>query len=93
MRQYSKLGSELILITKKLMSYKTFAPEGNEYLCTTYIKSLMNKIGFKVSIMAKKKGRDNVIGKIGTGNKSLVIACHMDTVPAGEGWKSNPNKA
>ena len=53
----------------------------------------MNKIGFKVSIMAKKKGRDNVIGKIGTGNKSLVIACHMDTVPAGEGWKSNPNKA
>jgi succinyl-diaminopimelate desuccinylase len=47
----------------------------------------------KVKILAKKKNRANVIGEIGQGKKSIVIACHMDTVELGNGWKiTNPLK-
>lgn len=44
-------------------------------------------------ILAKKRSRANVIGKIGNGKPSLVVACHTDTVLAGKGWKTDPFKA
>lgn len=78
---------ELISITTKLISFNTVTPVGNETTCTQYISKLMNKIGMKVKILAKKKNRANVIGEIGQGKKSLIIACHMDTVELGSGWK------
>ena len=41
----------------------------------------------------KSKGRTNIVAEIGKGKSELLIACHLDTVPAGDGWKTNPFKA
>ncbi|UCC91627.1 MAG: ArgE/DapE family deacylase, partial [Candidatus Aenigmatarchaeota archaeon] len=43
-------------------------------------------------IFEKKKGRTNIIGYIGKGKPRLIIACHLDVVPAGDGWKTDPFK-
>lgn len=83
----------LIEITKKLISFKTVNPPGNESNCTPYLKKLLTRSGFNVKVFTKKKSRANVIGEIGNGKKSLVVACHIDTVPAGPNWKTNPFKA
>lgn len=83
----------LIYITERLISLNTVTPVGNETACAPYISQLMKGLNMKVRILAKQKNRANVIGEIGQGKKSLVIACHMDTVELGNGWKTtNPLK-
>lgn len=79
--------SELIEIASKLIGFKTVSPMGNEAQCAPYISSIMKAIGMKVIILAKLKNRANVIGEIGSGKKSIVIACHIDTVELGKNWK------
>lgn len=43
----------------------------------------------------KTKNLDNYCGwaEIGSGSKLIGILCHLDVVPAGEGWNSNPFEA
>lgn len=84
---------DLITITSKLIGFPTCTPDGNEYLCKDYLVHLMTGIGMKVAVVAKTKLRTNVVGEIGQGKKSLVIACHMDTANVGTGWKTDPFKA
>lgn len=38
----------------------------------------------------KAPGRTNIIGKIGSGGPVLIIPSHLDTVPAGAGWRTDP---
>lgn len=83
----SYLQQNLIDITTKLIAFNTTTSTGNETTCAPYISKLMKGLNMKVKILAKKKNRANVIGEIGQGKKSLVIACHMDTVELGNGWK------
>jgi len=88
-----ELKKELIEITGKLISFDTQNPPGNESRCSKYIISLLKKAGLNTKVLYKNKKRINVIGEVGGGKRSLVIASHMDTVPAGSGWKTNPLKA
>ncbi|MBI5356827.1 ArgE/DapE family deacylase [Candidatus Collierbacteria bacterium] len=83
----SLLQQGLIDITSKLIAFNTVTPFGNETTCAPYISKLLKELNMKVKVLAKKKNRANVIGEIGSGKKSLVIACHMDTVEFGKGWK------
>ncbi len=84
---------EEVKILKDLINLKTVNPPGDEYLVVNYIKKffIKNKIRFKV--FAKDKKRPNIIGYIGKGKPELLVSCHSDTVPAGDGWKTNPFKA
>lgn len=89
----AKFQQQLIDITAKLIAFNTVTPVGNETTCAPYISQLMKGLNMKVRILAKTKNRANVIGEIGQGKKSLVIACHMDTVELGNRWKTtNPLK-
>ncbi|MBN1386314.1 M20 family metallopeptidase [Candidatus Woesearchaeota archaeon] len=76
-------------LLKSIISKQTVNPPGNEYLAASVIKTFLknHKIPFKV--YAKDKKRPNMIVEIGKG-RSTLIACHLDVVPAGEGWKSDP---
>src|SRR3989344_554126 len=83
----------LVEITRKMINFKTPAPIGNEYLCKNYILKLMDDIGMSARIVAKNPKRINIIGEYGNGKQTLALACHIDTVAAGEGWNNNPYKA
>ncbi|WP_445506342.1 dipeptidase PepV [Niallia sp. 03190] len=52
----------------------------------TYLLELGKKDGFEV------KNVKNLAGHVqfGTGKESLGILCHVDVVPEGDGWTSNP---
>lgn len=81
-----KQAIEIVAITSELIKFETVSPQGNEYKCARFLADLMGKIGMRIKTVAKRKNRTNVIGEIGGGKKSLVIACHMDTVKLGDGW-------
>src|SRR3989344_2624428 len=89
----NKLIKELTTITKTLISFETISPKGDEYKCMNYVIDLFKKVGMRNKILYKNKKRTNIVGEIGKGEKSLLIACHLDTVPAGNGWKTDPFKA
>lgn len=81
---------EIIHSTCQLIKKKTGNPPGNEYLCKDIVTKAMRELGMKISVKEKEKGRTNVIGKIGKGKPDIALICHMDVVPAGEGWKTDP---
>lgn len=84
---------EEVKILRDLINLKTVNPPGDEYLVVNYIKKFFIKQKIKFKILSKDKKRSNIIGFIGKGKPELLVSCHSDTVPAGEGWKTNPFKA
>lgn len=48
--------------------------------------SLMNEKGFNT----KNVDYYACYGEVGQGDKTIGVVCHLDIVPAGEGWDSNP---
>ncbi len=81
---------ESVSILKKLISIDTVNPPGNEISLKSIIKDAFEDIGTSLKIIESKKGRANFIGTIGTGSPSIGFFPHLDTVPAGDGWKTDP---
>jgi acetylornithine deacetylase/succinyl-diaminopimelate desuccinylase family protein len=76
-----------------LISAKTVNPPGNEYLAAKIIKKRISKIGVKCKLHEKKKKRTNVIARVGyEKGKKILISTHLDVVPAGDGWDTDPFK-
>ncbi len=84
---------EIIGILKDLISADTSNPPGNEWRAAKIVRNFFRKNGIPYKIFEKEKGRTNIIGYVGKGKPRIVIACHLDTVPPGDGWKTNPFKA
>jgi acetylornithine deacetylase/succinyl-diaminopimelate desuccinylase family protein len=87
------MKDEILRILRKLIEKDTTNPPGNEYRAAEVVKEFFEKYDIKYKIFEKEKGRTNIIGYIGKGKEKLFIACHLDTVPVGNGWKTNPFKA
>lgn len=85
--------SETIKLLSDLIAEDTTNPPGNEIRAAGVVKRFFESVGIEYKIFEKEKGRANIIGYIGKGKPRLLLTCHMDTVPAGEGWTSNPFKA
>ncbi|MFA6357486.1 MAG: M20 family metallopeptidase [Candidatus Omnitrophota bacterium] len=77
---------------KKLISIDSQNPGGNESRVAGFVKAYLKKLGIKVKTFAFSAKRENVIAILeGKKNsKSLLITPHLDTVPAGGSWKTNP---
>ncbi|GAX60788.1 acetylornithine deacetylase/Succinyl-diaminopimelate desuccinylase and related deacylases [Candidatus Scalindua japonica] len=81
---------EIIRLATELIGANTVNPPGNEYLAVDIIKKYFNTHGIKYDIFEKITGRANIIGYIGNGSPTLLVACHMDVVPPGDGWDTDP---
>ncbi|MFH1064809.1 MAG: M20 family metallopeptidase, partial [Candidatus Woesearchaeota archaeon] len=74
-----------------LIRTKTVNPPGDEYLAAKVLKKRLSKIGVKYKLYEKKKNRTNVVAKVGNEKgRQILIANHLDVVPAGEGWETDP---
>ena len=74
-----------------LIKAKTVNPPGNEYLAAKIVKKRLSKIGVKSRTYEKKKKRTNLIAKVGSEKgRKILISTHLDVVPAGDGWKTDP---
>lgn len=81
---------EAVQLLEELIAVNTSEPPGNEGSLMPIIKKAYEHIGAKWYIVEKKKGRSNFIGRIGRGRPSVGLFAHLDTVPPGDGWRTNP---
>ncbi len=81
----------MIDLAFSLISKKTINPPGNEYLVKDIVVKSMEELEMKVKIVGDKT-RPNILGEVGNGYPSIAILCHMDVVPPGRDWKTNPFK-
>jgi succinyl-diaminopimelate desuccinylase len=83
---------EIVQIVCDLVRVDTTNPPGNEYLCKERVTDCITSLGMEVSYYEKEPGRTNIVGKIGSGSKSIGFVSHMDVVPPGEldQWQTPP---
>ena len=80
------------VVSEKLSEHPYLKIRGEEYRVAEIVKREFKNLDIPFEEFARMAGRPNVIGKIGKGTsgKSLLMPGHMDIVPAGEGWDSDP---
>lgn len=83
---------EIVKIVSDLVRQNTVNPPGNEHLCKQIVSDCMRSLGMEISYYEKEPGRTNVVGRIGSGSKSIGFVSHMDVVPPGEleQWDTPP---
>jgi len=83
----------LISLTRKIISFNTVNPPGNERPCANYLGGILEGAGFRVktyefaekrtSLVASLKGREE--------RPPLCFSGHLDTVPLGRAsWRMDP---
>jgi acetylornithine deacetylase/succinyl-diaminopimelate desuccinylase family protein len=85
----------LIKLIQELIGIDSQNPPGDESKIAVFVKKYLKKSGIDAKIYEFSKNRSNVVAVLGNKNsaKSLLITPHLDTVPAGNSWKSDPFKA
>lgn len=74
-----------------LIAIDTQNPPGDEAKAAAYVQQLLKAEGFEVSHQEYKPGRINVIARLDNGaGPTFAFNTHMDVVPVGEGWSSDP---
>ncbi|MEK7776013.1 MAG: M20 family metallopeptidase [Planctomycetota bacterium] len=76
--------------TRTLINARTENPPGNEIVAARVVEAFFTSLGIPYTLFEKTKDRTNIVGRIGNGSPSLLVACHLDVVPAGDEWKRNP---
>jgi len=84
-------NKEVIELTQRLVQIPSENPPGNEKEISKFIYNWFKENKIEAEMMEVLPDRSNVIARIkGESNKNpLLVLAHMDTVPAGEGWKND----
>ncbi len=77
----------------ELIGANTVNPPGNERLAVNVLEKYFKIHGIRYDIFEKIRGRTNIVGYVGSGNPILLVACHLDVVPPGDGWDTDPFNA
>ena len=77
---------------EKLSEHPYLEMRGEEYRVAEIVKDYFDRIGMPYVIHERTKGRTNIIGRLGRdeNDKRLFMAAHLDIVPAGDGWDTDP---
>jgi acetylornithine deacetylase/succinyl-diaminopimelate desuccinylase-like protein len=74
-----------------LVAIDTQNPPGHEARAAHYVRDLLVADGFDVEFQEYKPGRINVVSRMENGaGPVFAFNAHMDVVPVGEGWSSDP---
>jgi acetylornithine deacetylase/succinyl-diaminopimelate desuccinylase family protein len=89
------VAKSLVAILSDLIAIPSPYPPGESVDICRYAAARLKKAGYKVQVLARKKGVDNVVAKMGKGSPRIVFNAHVDTVGVGdrENWKTDPFKA
>jgi succinyl-diaminopimelate desuccinylase len=85
--------NRIVEIAKDLIRHKSFT--GMEKDIGEYVCGFFHNIGVEYRVFEKEKGRPNVIGNLGSGEKTLAFNGHLDTVPISDesSWETDPFSA
>ena len=91
MKTFSIDEKGMLDLACSLIAQKTVNPPGDEYLVKDIVLKSMQDLGLKTKVLGDRK-RPNILGEIGEGSPCIAILAHMDVVPSGEGWETDPFK-
>src|SRR6202042_1091442 len=78
-------------LLERLVAIDTQNPPGREVEAAALLASELEASGFATEVRPVGDGRANVVGRIDNGaGPCFAFNSHMDTVPAGGGWTSDP---
>jgi succinyl-diaminopimelate desuccinylase len=78
-------------LLERLVAIDTQNPPGREVEAAALLASELEAVGFATEIRPVADGRANVVGRIDNGDgPCFAFNSHMDTVPVGGGWTSDP---
>jgi succinyl-diaminopimelate desuccinylase len=87
---------EILRILQDLIRAKSPNPPGDVSACTAVISALLRNEGIPFEVDESQPGIKNIVatlkgsrGPDGSG-KSLMFNGHIDVIPAGDGWKTDP---
>ena len=84
---------EVISLTRKLISFNTVNPEGNEEGIARFVGKLLERSGFRIDYHQLAENRLTLIAEKGLTHSipPLVMTGHFDTVPLGsKQWHEDP---
>jgi len=74
-----------------LVAIDTQNPPGHELLAAQFLRGVLITDGFEVALQEYKPGRLNVVARLDNGaGPVFAFNTHMDVVPVGDGWSSDP---
>ena len=85
--------NEIVRLADELIGANTVNPPGNERLAVNIVEKHLKTHGIRYDIFEKIAGRANIVGYIGNGSPTLLVAWHLDVVPPGDGWDTDPFKS
>lgn len=87
----------VVSLCKYLIQFRTENPPGNEALLAGFLLEEFRRLGLEGEVYPLTEGRASVVGRwparddLGDGVRPrLVYSAHLDVVPAGEGWTTDP---
>jgi len=85
-------NKRLIQTIQKLIHLDSQNPPGDEEKVAGFVSAYLKALGLKTKTYAFSNKRINVLATLKgrRSEKSLLITPHLDTVPAGKNWKTNP---
>jgi len=81
---------DLVRTLADLVRARTVNPPGDEYLAAPLVTDFCQAHAIPYETFEKEKGRTNVVARVGTGRPRLLVPCHLDVVPPGTGWETDP---
>jgi len=87
--------NRLIKTIKKLISFDSQNPPGDERQIAGFVGAYLKNLGFKIKTYTFSAGRVNILATLSArkNTQSLLLTPHLDTVPAGKSWKKSPLEA
>ena len=85
--------NEIVRLADELIAANTVNPPGNERLAVNIVEKHFKTHSIRYDIFEKIAGRANIVGYIGNRSPTLLVACHLDVVPPGNGWDTDPFKS
>jgi succinyl-diaminopimelate desuccinylase len=83
----------VILLTRKLLSFNTVNPPGNEEEIAKFVGAILAGEGFKIEYPVLESNRPHLIAEKGLSSvkSPIVLSGHFDTVPLGnKSWRVDP---
>ena len=80
-------------LTRKLISFNTINPPGQERSCAEYLCKLLEDSGFKTNLYEFAEGRPSLVARMGPheNKRPICFSGHIDTVPLGATpWSNDP---
>ena len=82
----------VIRLTQDLIKINSENPGGDESRIARYVYKFLRKYDYNARCLEFAPKRTNVVCRIRSrhSRKKLLLSPHLDTVPAGGGWKVGP---